>query len=189
MAAYTVILDACVLYPAPLRDLLVELAAANLFRAKWTERIQYEWISALRGNRPEIPLEKLERTKHLMESAVLDSVVRGYEFLESAIALPDPKDTHVVAAAIHSKTNAIVTFNLDDFPKSVLDPFNLEAIHPDDFLNYQIDLNEAAVVLAAQRCRRRLTRPTMTSDEYLDTLEKQQLPKSVSRLRPYSAVL
>ena len=189
MAAYTVIFDACVLYPAPLRDLLIELAAANLFRAKWTARIQDEWISALKRHRPEISLERLERTKQLMELAVLDSVVTGYEFLENAITLPDPKDRHVVAAGIQAKANAIVTFNLTDFPATALVPYNLEAIHPDDFLNYQIDLNEAAVVLAAQRCLRRLKSPPKTSEDYLDTLEKQQLPKSVSRLRSYAAVL
>lgn len=66
-----------------------------------------------------------------MNRAVPDCLVNGYEYLIPSIHLPDPDDRHVVAAAIHSRCDAIVTANLEDYPSEALAPFNLEAIHPD----------------------------------------------------------
>ena len=170
MARYAVIYDACVLYPAPLRDLLIQLATANLFRAQWTEKIHDEWSRNLLKDRTSLDPAKLERTKELMNRAALDSLVTGYEHLIESIALPDPNDRHVVAAAVHAKADAIVTFNLKDFPDAALKPLNLEAIHPDDFLTYQFDLNDAAVVQAAAAICRRLQNPRRTGKDYFDTL-------------------
>lgn len=189
MARYAVIYDACVLYPAPLRDLLVQLATANLFRAQWTEEIHEEWIGSLMKKEPARDRERLERTRALMNRAIMDSCVSGYEHLIEAIALPDPGDRHVVAAAIHAKADAIVTFNLKDFPASILTPLNLEAIHPDDFITYQLDLSEAAVIAAASACCRRLVNPPKTGKAYLDMLLGQALPKTAAALRPYEKIL
>jgi predicted nucleic acid-binding protein len=189
VARYAVIYDACVLYPAPLRDFLIELATANLFRAQWSEEIQNEWINALMRREPERDRAKLERTRDLMNNAILDSCVSGHEYLISTIKLPDPNDRHVVAAAIHAKAHAIVTFNLKDFPASALTPLNLEAIHPDDFIIAQHDLTDAAVIQAASRCCRRLKNPSKTGKEYLDTLLAQQLPKTVAALRPFEGII
>jgi predicted nucleic acid-binding protein len=110
VAGFTVIFDACVLYPAPLRDLLTELAAAHIFQARWTEAIHDEWIRALLADRPDLSREQLLRTKELMNRAVLDCLVSGYEYLIPSITLPDPNDRHVVAAAIHGRADAVVTF-------------------------------------------------------------------------------
>ena len=189
MARYAVIYDACTLYPAPLRDLLVELATANLFRAQWTEEIQKEWIEALVRKEPQRDRAKLERTRELMNAAVLDGCLSGYEYIIPSITLPDPNDRHVVAAAIHAKAHAIITFNLKHFPADVLNPLNLEAIHPDDFIIAQYDLSEAAVLQAASRCCRRLKNPPKTGKEYLDTLLGQQLPKTVAALRPFEDII
>ena len=189
MARYAVIYDACVLYPAPLRDFLIELATANLFRAQWSDQIQLEWIEALIKKEPKRDRSKLERTRDLMNAAVLDSCVTGHEYLIPSITLPDPDDRHVVAAAIHAKAHAIVTFNLKDFPPENLIPLNLEAIHPDDFIIAQHDLTEAAVLQAASRCCRRLKNPPKTGAEYLDTLLAQQLPKTVAALRPFESII
>lgn len=189
MARYAVIYDACVLYPAPLRDLLVQLATANLFRAQWTEQIHEEWIGSLLRKEPSRDRERLERTRSLMNRSVMDSCVFGYEHLTGTIALPDPGDRHVVAAAVHAKADAIVTFNLKDFPASILAPLNLEAIHPDDFITYQLDLNAAAVIAAASACCRRLLNPAKTGKAYLDTLLGQALPKTVAALRPFEEIL
>lgn len=189
MALYAVIYDACVLYPAPLRDILIELAAANLFRAQWTEQIHEEWIRKLLEARPQLERSKLERTKQLMNMAVMDSSVTGYEHLVATVTLPDVNDRHVVAAAIHAKSNGIVTFNLKDFPADALKPLNLEAIHPDDFITYQLDLSEAAVFGAVSRVCRRLRNPPKTGSQYLDTLLSCGLPKTVTALRPYEEVI
>jgi hypothetical protein len=124
-----------------------------------------------------------------MNQALLDANVTDYSQHIAAITLPDPNDRHVVAAAIKGRADAIVTFNLKDFPATALAPFNLEAIHPDDFITHQFDINEAAVIQAATAICRRLKNPPMTGNGYLDTLLQQGLPKTVALLRPYESVI
>lgn len=167
----------------------MELAAGGLFRAKWTDRIHDEWMSSLLEDRPDLALEQLTRTRDLMNLAVPDCLVKGYEPLIAGLKLPDDGDRHVLAAAIASASDAIVTFNLKDFPENVLVEFDIEPLHPDDFLFHQLGLNTASVLVAARRCRTRLRRPEMSAAEYLDTLERQGLAKTVGELRDYSAVV
>lgn len=140
-------------------------------------------------DRKDLTRKKLLRTRDLMNRSVLDCLVVGYEGLVDSIALPDPDDRHVVAAAIHARADAIVTFNLKDFPASALESLNLEAIHPDDFIKYQFDLNTASVLSAARACRNRLTDPPKTIDEYLGRLRAQSLPKTVDELSEYAALI
>lgn len=189
VAGYTVVLDACVLYPAPLRDFLLELAGSGIFRARWTDRIHDEWIRNLLANRPDITAERLARTRQLMNDTVLDSLIEGYEDLIPALKLPDPDDCHVLAAAIHGRADGIVTMNLKDFPPAVAQQYALDIIHPDDFLHQQFGLDPAAVVIAARNCRARLRNPPKGAKDFLDTLEAQALPQLVSELRRYIDVL
>jgi hypothetical protein len=74
---FTVVYDACVLYPAPLRDLLMRLALTDLFRARWTDRIHDEWIRTVLAQRPDLKPEDLERTRSLMNAHVRDCLVTG----------------------------------------------------------------------------------------------------------------
>jgi predicted nucleic acid-binding protein len=189
VALYTVIYDACVLYPAPLRDLLMQFATAKLFRARWTTEIHEEWMRNLLEQRKDLKRERIERTRDLMNDAVPDCLVEGYEYLIPTITLPDKNDRHIVAAAIQARADAIVTSNLKHFPADALSTHNLEAIHPDDFITSQIDLDRAAVLSAVQRCHKRLQNPPRTAHEYLATLEAQGLPKTVAALRPYASIL
>ncbi len=167
----------------------MELAAASLFRAKWSEDIHDEWTSALLADRSDITPEQLRRVCDAMNNAVLDSVVDGHHCLIPSLTLPDPDDRHVLAAAIHAGADAIVTFNLRDFPQGTMNQFNLEVLHPDDFIQFQYDFNNAAVIIAAQKCRSRLKKPPKAAAEYLDTLAQQRLPKTVSLLTPYQSVI
>ena len=114
---FTVVFDANVLYPAPLRDFLMRLALTDLFRAKWTNMIHDEWIRNVLIKRPELK-EQLKRTRQLMNASVRDCLVEDFEYLIPTIELPDEDDRHVVAAAIHGHADMIVTFNLKDFPES-----------------------------------------------------------------------
>ena len=180
---FTVIYDACVLYPAPLRDLLMRLALTDLYRARWTEMIHDEWTHAVLKNRPDLKAEDLDRTRSLMNAHVRDSLVTGFDHLIPSVDLPDPNDRHVVAAAIHSGASLIVTFNLKDFPLDRLKPYNLTAQHPDDFIVDLYDLRIAPVVKAAADHRQSLKNPLKTVDEYLDTLLKQGLTQTVGHLR------
>ncbi|PLY14480.1 MAG: hypothetical protein C0631_10780, partial [Sedimenticola sp.] len=98
---YTVVFDACVLYPAPLRDFLLRLSMTGLFSAKWTDQIHDEWIRNVLKSRPELQ-DKLPRTRELMNTAVPDSLVTAYEPLIESLSLPDADDRHVLAAAIRA---------------------------------------------------------------------------------------
>ncbi len=187
---FTVVLDACVLYPAPLRDLLMQLTLADLFRARWSDQIHGEWMSNLLENRPDLTRDKLERVRDLMNAHARDSLVTGFEPLIPLIQdCPDPDDRHVIAAAYHCRADAIVTFNLKDFPAAALAPYGLEVIHPDDFIRYQLDLDLARVLDSVRTCRERLKNPAKTIHDYLDTMEAQTLPKTVAELRRYATIL
>lgn len=185
IAGYTVVLDACVLYPAPLRDFLLELAASGIFRARWTEMIHDEWVNSLLRDRPELDRNRLGRTRQMMNESVLGCLVEGYEDLIPSLSLPDPHDRHVLAAAIHAGADAIVTMNRRDFPNSVAKQYELEILHPDEFLYQQFGLDPAAVILAARSCRTRLKNPPKTTQEYLSTLQAQSLPMLVDELVAY----
>jgi len=178
-----VVYDACVLYSAPLRDLLMHVAVTGLYRARWTEAIHDEWVGHLLENRPDLKREQILRTRDLMNVNVPGSLVTGYEEIIPTVSLPDPDDRHVLAAAIRAGAGVIVTFNLRDFPAEALRPHHITARHPDDFLATQFDAEPDAICLAARRQRAGLKNPPKTVDEYLSTLEAQGLPQTVARLR------
>ena len=180
---YTAVLDACVLYPAPLRDILLSLAREGLFHARWTDRIHDEWVRNLLANRLDLKENQLRQTCRLMNDAVPDSLIAGWERLESAIVLPDADDRHVLAAAICGHADAIVTYNLDDFPAQALAQFGIEAQHPDDFLLNQIDLAEIQALKAIKVMRARLRNPPVSGVDLIAMLEKLQLPLCAARLR------
>ncbi|MEA1653118.1 PIN domain-containing protein [Nitrospirillum sp. BR 11164] len=92
------------------------MAATELFRARWTDAIHDEWIRNVLKNRPDLTREQLRWTRERMDASVIDCLVSGYEHLTPTINLPDPDDRHVVAAAAQARADAIITFNLKDFP-------------------------------------------------------------------------
>jgi len=181
---FVVIYDACVLYPAPLRDFLMRLATTGLFSAKWTEAIHDEWIRNVIAKRPELS-DDVQRTRALMDDAVPDCLIEGYEPLAAGLALPDPDDRHVLAAAIRGGAQFIVTHNLRDFPADALDPFGIEAVAPDTFVEQQMDLHEAAIVGVARSHRAALRNPPKEAAEYLETLSAQGLVAAANRLRAF----
>jgi predicted nucleic acid-binding protein len=183
--AFVALYDACVLYPAPLRDLLIHLARTEVFRARWTDRIHDEWMRNVLKNRADLTALALRRTRALMDVAVPDCLVTGYEDIEDTLKLPDDDDRHVLAAAICGRADVIVTFNVRDFPADVLGPKGIEAQHPGDFIRHLIDLNAGAVVAAVRAQRAMLKKPPRTARELLDTFLQQQLPASVAALEPF----
>lgn len=183
MARFTAFYDANVLYPAELRNLLMHLALTGLFRAKWSADVHEEWISALLEKRPDLTRVKLERTRELMDLHAVDALVSGYEDLIPSLKLPDPKDRHVLAAAIRGQANVIVTMNLRHFPIDVVGVFGIEGQHPDEFILHLLDLAPASVLAAAESHRQSLRNPPRSIDEYLETLERQGLTQSAAALR------
>ena len=184
---FGVLFDANVFYPAPLRDLLIQLATSGIFKAWWTEQIHDEWIRNLLINRPEIPADKLRHVAELMNRAVPDCLVTDYESLIPYLVLPDPDDRHVLAAAIKSHTQVIVTNNLKDFPAQSLNPFDIRVQSPDAFLLHQFDLHRGAVIASLGHCRSRLKNPARTVEEYLETLESLGLNRFVAAVQEFGA--
>jgi predicted nucleic acid-binding protein len=189
LATFTALYDACVLYPAPLRDLLMELALTDLFRAKWSSMIHDEWTGSLLKNRPDLFPDVLKHTRELMDRHVRDCLVENFEDLIPALPLPDPKDRHVLAAAIRGRADVIVTYNLKDFPEKELQKYGITPQHPDEFLTHILDLAPGTVCAAAQTHRKRLRNPGKTVDQYLETLERQALNEFVAGLRAFAALL
>lgn len=189
MSHYTVLLDANVLYPAPMRDALMQLAVTDLFKAKWTADIHREWIEALLRNQPRRDRATLERTRDLMDKHVRDCLVTGYDSLIPSLHLPDPDDRHVLAAAIVGRCDAIVTQNLKDFPAEALAPFGIETQHPDDFFCNQLSLAPGLVCSALRKVRARLKNPPKTAEEYLAILTQQGLVATVAELEQFSDLI
>lgn len=112
-------------------------------------------------------------------------MVTGYEALIDGLSLPDPDDRHVLAAAIAGNADVIVTYNLKDFPASQLAPCGIEALHPDDFLLAQLDLDPVAFCRAVRRQREGLKNPPYSIDDLLAVFLQQRLAELVGSLRAY----
>nr|NYU02340.1 PIN domain-containing protein [Pseudomonas sp. SbOxS1] len=188
-SSFTAVYDACVLYPAPLRDFLMWLALCGRFRARWSMEIHDEWKRNLLRNRPDLTASQLDRTSELMDQAIPDACVTCYEALIEGLTLPDIDDRHVLAAAIRCNASVIVTFNRKDFPCAALAPYGIEAQHPDEFVDNLFDLDPAAVISAAERQRKQLKTPPMDVSTYLDLLLRQGLVRTVKGLNRYRAML
>lgn len=117
-----------------------------------------------------------------MDQAIPGALVKGYEPLISGLDLPDENDRHVLAAAICSRANVIVTFNLKDFPRATVQAFGIKAKHPDDFLHDLIQLDASAVTLAARRQRLHLKNPEISTNEYLEVIGNLGMPKTLIAL-------
>ncbi|MEU4363836.1 PIN domain-containing protein [Promicromonospora sp. NPDC023987] len=129
-----VLYDANVLYPSTLRDVLIRIGIARLATPRWTNQILDEVFRNLTANRPDLDPQRLSRTRTLMNRAIHDVLVTGYEHRIGDLVLPDPGDRHVLAAAIESGAQVNVTKNLKDFPVGALEPHGIAARHPDTFL-------------------------------------------------------
>ncbi len=179
------VLDASVLFSAPLRDILIRLAGRRVYAPRWTDMIHEEWINAVLKRRPDINRKQLERTRSLMDKYVLDAIVTDYELLIPSLQLPDVDDRHVLAAAIKGEADTIVTLNLKDFPSETLNLYNVRAEHPDDFICRLLESELEEVLLTMKEHRARLKNPPKSSDEYLVTLEKQGLTRTVGIVKEY----
>ena len=178
-----VVYDACVLYPAPLRDLLMHLTLAGACEARWTDAIHDEWTRNVIVDRPDLAPERIIRTRDLMDRHATDAKVVGYEHLTLTLTLPDPDDRHVLAAAIHTGASTVVTYNLRDFPAEALASHGITAEHPDDFAVERLDADPERVLLAVGRHRRSMRRPPVDERQYLELLRRQRLPRLATRLQ------
>ncbi len=188
-AAGIAFLDASVLYPATLRNLLMHLAVAGVFRPRWTDKVQDEWTTTLLRDRPDLDAARLAHRRGLMDDYILDARVTGYEPLIDGLVLPDLNDRHVLAGAIHGGVSVIVTVNLRDFPAATLAPHGIEAQHPDVFVRSLIEDDADAVVAAVAEHRAALVNPSKSPDEYLAMLERHHMTETVAALRTFMDAL
>ena len=182
--AFTVVYDACVLYPVRFRDFLLRAGYTpqlNL-RARVSSTILDELGRALISTGA-MSAQRWPPHRAQIEDSVPDFVVSGYERLIEGIELPDPDDRHVVAAAIRCQASAIVTYNLSDFPSDALEQFDLEAVHPDDFCSSLIEQSPGACVDLVHQQQAALRRPPIGLAELTDRFENMGLPLTALRLR------
>ncbi len=177
------VLDACVLYSASLRDLLMRLALAGLFRAKWTEQILDEAFGALRRQRADLESNRLERTRRLMCEALPDALVENHLDLIEDLDLPDPDDRHVLAAAIRSGAQWIVTENVKDFPADVLGGYGIEIRTPDELVLLLLDRTPDLVIDVIRRQAAALKNPPHSFDDLLDILACRGLKRAAKEVK------
>jgi predicted nucleic acid-binding protein len=187
MNAPIVVYDACVLFSAQLRDLLMRLALADLCAARWSDEILDEWSRSVTEKHENVTAQSVARCRELMNRHIGEALVIGYESLVPTLELPDPDDRHVLAAAIHAQAKAIITFNLKDFPESSLSPLGIEAIHPDDFLLRLLQSEPSTVCAVIREQRAQLTKPAVDAEAFLARLERQGLPQACAILRTMSS--
>lgn len=181
--------DASVLYSALLRDILIQAALDKAFTLHWSAEVQMEWRRALLANRPDLEEAKIARTQSLMNNALPSAAIEGFHALIEELSLPDPDDSHVLAAAIQGRCNIIVTFNLSDFPVSVLAPYNVAAMHPDAFFVQVVEDVRLPFIKALQTLRLRLKAPAYSAEEFVALLARQHLCATAEALRPMLPLL
>jgi hypothetical protein len=178
---FTVVLDACTLFPMLVRDVLLTLAGHEFFNPKWSARIRAEWMRNLSERLSERSFHgntvtQVQLIATAMDAAVPDAAIE-FECAEAAILEPvHVKDRHVVAAAMAVQADAIVTFNLADFAVAHLkEHLQIEVIHSDDFVMDLVDLHEKRAVSAFRELRARKQNPPWAPIELIQRLQRSGL--------------
>lgn len=177
------VLDANVLYPVPLCDFLLRLARIGLFIPQWSDLICDEWIRNLLANRPDLEAAQLERRQQAMNDTFPNANVMGFKNLIDNLNLPDKNDRHVLAAAIKSEANAIITFNKRDFPLKYVRQYNIEIESPDDFICQLLKINFPTVLQALINQVNALKNPPKSIEQVLNSLKTSGLTKSTAIIK------
>ncbi|MCU1525787.1 MAG: hypothetical protein JWO18_2681 [Microbacteriaceae bacterium] len=176
--SFPAFLDTCAVYGAALTDLLLELAEQGVYRPLWSanvlEELQDNLTDRIGGDRAKLRIDA-------MRFAFPDAEVLGYESLIAQMTV-DPKDGHVAAAAVRGGASTIVTFNLKDFPSEALTPYDVKAVHPDEFLLDQLDLYEEITIGAVKWIAAGYESPPMSTEEYIENLRRNGVPQFADRL-------
>jgi predicted nucleic acid-binding protein len=181
--AFPAFLDTCVLFPQYLSDTLLTLADARTFRPLWSRGVLDE-LGRVLARETQMTPAQVEHRLGRMQAAFPDAEVEGYEHLIDGMT-NDGKDRHVLAAAVRGNVEVLVTFNIKDFPKSALKPFDINAVTPDDFLLDQLDLYPALVMncLHEQVNRYVHINGPMEVVDLLRPLERAAVPRFADEVR------
>lgn len=179
---FVVVLDANVLYPFRVRDVLLRYAEAGLFRARWSPQIIDEWDRSLLRDKPHLEDSVLSQKK-AMAKAFPEALVEGSEGLVETLQLPDPNDRHVLAAAILAGAQHIVTENLKDFPSEILEPFGVEAVSADQFLASTFELYPSEAMRALRQMRSDYRNPSFGQSDFIMEITRVGLVQLAALLR------
>ena len=181
---FTAVIDACVFYGMLKTDTLMSLCSRGLFAAKWSERIENEWIRHLIEKMPNKEAEIIRR-RDTMRVAVPDWAVcpKGIASIEQSLQLPDMNDRHVLAAAMIGHADCIVTDDKWGFDDEIVSQYGIEIIDTDSFIVNQLDLDEYQALAALKAMRLRWKNPDATPDNFCAVFEKNKLLLTAQRLR------
>lgn len=170
---FTCVLDTNVIFPITIRDLLFWFAYDELYRPKWSKHIFDEWENVMR--RKKVAEDEITKRIGKANEAFPDAMVVNYEALIPGLSLEDEKDRHVLAAAIKTNANIIVTNNLKHFPDEYISTFGLSAKSADDFLTDIIDLNPKAAVGSFKNLVLNRKNPDLDEYQVLDMFRNSNL--------------
>jgi predicted nucleic acid-binding protein len=177
---FTAVLDTNVIYPVITRDLLFWFAHYDMYTPKWSNHIFDEWREVML--RRDVSPEEIEKRVHKATLAFPDALVKQYEGLIEVLNLPDMKDRHVLAAAIKTNADLIVSNNIKDFPEKILNSFGVKIKTADDFLTDLIDLNSETAIEAFKEMVLNKKNPDLDEYEVLKQLKKNGLTDTAAYL-------
>lgn len=177
---FKAVLDTNVIYPVVIRDLLFWFAFYDLYTPKWSSNIFEEWKNVM--IRKGVDEDEAAKRVNKANLAFPDALVQNYEQLIPTFSLPDQKDNHVIAAAVKSNADVIVTNNLRDFPSEYIETFGIKAISVDNFLTDIIDLNHDTAVKAFKELVLNKKNPEMNDYEVLDSFRRNGLTETADYL-------
>ena len=177
---FKAVLDTNVIYPVMIRDLLFWFAHYDLYTPKWSEHIFEEWKSVM--IRKGIAGDEADKRVKIANEAFPDALVQNYNGLISGLTLRDDKDRHVLAAAIKTNADVIVTNNIKDFPEEYLDSFGIKVKTADDFLTDIIDLNQEQAIAAFKEMVLNKRNPDLDEFQVLDLLRNSGLNETANYL-------
>lgn len=173
---FVVILDANVLFPFRVRDVLLTFAHEGLFRARFTDEILDEWTRSILALKPELE-DSIRSQERALREAFDECFVTGHLPLIEGLVMPDADDRHVLAAAIRCSAQVIVTENKRDFPAMLLEHYDIEVLSADEMLVNTYELFPADAVRALRNVRQRYKKRPFTVAEFLLDLTRVGLPK------------
>lgn len=181
---FAAVLDACTLHPAFLRASLLWLADDHLFRPVWSSAILEEYERSLldRFRNTEEKATNIRKLVAVMNANFPHANVEPPPELIAAMGLPDSDDNHVLAAAITAKADAIITYNIKDFPVDKVSPFGIEIVHPDRFMVNLVDLSQERALACLRRQREQMKNPPYSPEDFLQRYERSDLIQTATRL-------
>lgn len=180
---YAAVLDACVLVPNALCDTLLRFAEQGFFRPLWSEQILHETAYVIKKVHPDVQDVQVSSRLRRMAETFDDALVENWPEVSAGLDLPDDDDRHVLGAAIAGSAQAIVTFNLKDFPANRLEPHGIEARHPDEFLLDQLDLHPRLALLTLDTQAADLINPPIDVFGLLNRLDRCGVPRFADEVR------